>query len=140
MHWILMLQVPDVKNLRDLYQRNEQAMLLVYLILSTVPEKCYSKISKLRENNVMEDCHVSTINECQSVDRHLATALKASFAVNHDEQPQWNSVISQKFVSCNRCTETQDGHLKHFLLTTGGRNSTTTLQKTYVHKFFLMAN
>jgi hypothetical protein len=36
----------------------------------------------------MEDCHVSTINECQSADPHLATALEASFAGNHDEQPQ----------------------------------------------------
>jgi hypothetical protein len=87
-------------------------MLLIHLLLSTVSETCYSRISELQEDNVVEDCHASTINKSQPAEPYLATAMEASFVGNHDKQPQWNKVGSQKSVSCNGCIETQNGHFK----------------------------
>jgi len=111
-------------------------MLLVHLLLSIVPETCYSRIPALQEDNVVEDCHASTINKSQPAYPHLATAMEASFIGNHDKQPNWNKVGSQKSVSCNGCIETQTGHFKTFFKTPGGCNSTASLQKAYVHIIF----
>jgi hypothetical protein len=93
-------------------------MLLVHLLLSIVPETRYSRIPELQEDNVVKDCHASTTKKSQSVDPRLATAMEASFVGNHDKQPQWNKVGSQKSVSCNGCTETQTGHFKTFSINT----------------------
>jgi len=90
-------------------------MLLVHLLLSIFPETHYSRIPELQEDNLLGDCHTPTINKSQSADIHLATAIEPSFVGNHDKQPQWNKVGSQKSVSCNGGIETQTGHLKTFL-------------------------
>jgi len=44
------------KNLRDLNQGNEQAMLLVHVALSIVLETC-SGISEMKKENVVEHLH-----------------------------------------------------------------------------------
>jgi len=93
-------------------------MLLVLHLLSIFPETRYSRISELQEDNLVGDCHTSTINKSQSADTHLATATESSFVGNHDKQPQWNKAGSQKYVSCNGGIETQTGHLKTFSINT----------------------
>jgi hypothetical protein len=39
----------------------------------------------------------------------------------------WKEVGSQKAVSCNACTETQGGHVEHFLSSSEGINSESML-------------
>jgi hypothetical protein len=85
-------------------------MLLVYLLLHIVPERSYSRIPELQEDNVVKDCHASTVTKSQSADPHFAIAMEASCVRNHDKQPQWNKAGSQKSVSCNGCI----GHFKTF--------------------------
>jgi len=93
-------------------------MLLVHLLLSIVPETRYARIPELQEDNVVKDCHASTINKFQSAGPCLATAMEASCVGNHDKQSQWNKVGSQKSVSCNGYIETQIGHFKTFSINT----------------------
>jgi ABC-type dipeptide/oligopeptide/nickel transport system ATPase component len=107
-----------IKNLRDLNQRNEQAMLLIHLLLSIVSETCHSRIPELQGDNVVEDCHTSTINKSQPAEPHFATAMEASLVGNHDKQPHWYKAGSQESVSCNGCLETQTGHFKTFSINT----------------------
>jgi len=48
---------PGDKNLRDIKQRNKQAMLLVHLILSIVLKTQHLRIFELQEENVIEHHH-----------------------------------------------------------------------------------
>jgi len=45
------------KNLRDLNQGNEQAMLLIHVALSIVLETCCSRIPEMKKENVVEHLH-----------------------------------------------------------------------------------
>jgi hypothetical protein len=62
--------------------------------------------------------HAWTVNECQSADPHLATAVQGRFVGNRGKEPQSDvvkEVGSQESVSCNVCTETQGGRFEHVL-------------------------
>ena len=78
---------PEIKIIRVVNQGEEQAMLLVHLVLCVVPETGCSRIPEVREESMAQQHHAWTVKGFRSADPHSATALEGRSVGNRGKKP-----------------------------------------------------